>query len=131
MHCVDYNKHGLLVCVDNISCYINLVIKKLINGYIFVEFMYPKVKINNAIKKVISLKNKDSALHDTIAPIIDKLLNAPFLKDKFAYFMLSDESHEKIMGDEDYPGIYVCISDSYGDTFTHTIFNDKLRMTYT
>ena len=131
MHCVDYNKHGLFVCVDNIFCYINLVIKKLINGYIFVEFMYPKVEINNAIKKVISLKNKDSALHDTIAPIIDKLLNAPFLKDKFVYFMLSDELHEKIMGDEDYPGIYLCISNSYCDTFTNTIFNDKLRITYT
>ena len=107
MHCVDYNKHGLFVCVDNIFCYINLVIKKLINGYIFVEFMYPKVEINNAIKKVISLKNKDSALHDTIAPIINKLLNTAFLKDKSVYFMLSDELHEKIIGDEDYPGIYL------------------------
>ena len=66
--------------------------------YIFVEFMYPKVEIDNAIKKVISLKNKDSALHDTIAPIIDKLLNASFLKDKFVYFMLSDELHEKNYG---------------------------------
>ena len=131
MHCVDYNKHGLFVCVDNISCYVNLVIKKLINGYIFVEFMYPKVEIDNAIKKVISLKNKDSALHDTIAPIIDKLLNASLLKDKFVYFMLSDELHEKIMGDEDYPGIYLCNSNSHCDTFTNTIFNDKLRTTYT
>ena len=28
MSCVDYNKHGLFVCVDNIFCYINLVTKK-------------------------------------------------------------------------------------------------------
>ena len=48
--------------------------------------MYPKVEINNAIKIVISLKDKDSVLHDTITPIIDKILNAPFLKDKFVYY---------------------------------------------
>ena len=53
--------------------------------------MYPKVEINNAVKKVISLKDKDSLLHNTIAPIIDKILNTPFLKDKFVYFMLKDE----------------------------------------
>ena len=48
--------------------------------------MYPKVEINNAIKIVISFK--DSVLHDTITPIIDKILNAPFLKDKFVYYFL-------------------------------------------
>ena len=30
MNCVDYNKHGLFICVDNIFCYISLVIKKVI-----------------------------------------------------------------------------------------------------
>ena len=98
MHCVDCNKHGLFVCTDNIFCYINLLInKKIADRYIYVEFMYPKVEINNAIKIVISLKDKDSVLHDTITPIIDKILNAPFLKDKFVYYFLSDELHEKIM----------------------------------
>ena len=91
MHCVDYNKHDLFVCIDDIFCYINLLIKKISDRYIYIEFMYPKVEINNAIKKVISLKDKDSVLHNTIAPIIDKILNTPFLKDKFVYFMLQDE----------------------------------------
>ena len=91
MHCLDYNKHGLFLCIDDIFCYINLLIKKISDRYIYTEFMYPKVEINNAVKKVISLKDKDSLLHNTIAPIIDKILNAPFLKDKFVYFMLKDE----------------------------------------
>ena len=89
MHCVDFNKHGLFVCTDNIFCYINLLInKKIADRYVYIEFMYPKVEINNAIKIVISLKDKDSVLHDTITPIIDKILNAPFLKDKFVYYFL-------------------------------------------
>ena len=116
MHCVDYNKHDLFVCIDDIFCYINLLIKKISDRYIYIEFMYPKVEINNAIKKVISLKDKDSVLHNTIAPIIDKILNTPFLKDKFVYFMLQDEWHEKMMGDEDYPGIYICINNTYYNT---------------
>ena len=91
MHCLDYNKHGLFLCIDDIFCYINLLIKKISDHYIYTEFMYPKVEINNAVKKVISLKDKDSLLHNTIAPIIDKILNTPFLKDKFVYFMLKDE----------------------------------------
>ena len=91
MHCLDYNKHGLFLCIDDIFCYINLLIKKISDRSIYTEFMYPKVEINNAVKKVISLKDKDSLLHNTIAPIIDKILNTPFLKDKFVYFMLKDE----------------------------------------
>ena len=87
MHCVDFNKHGLFVCTENIFRYINLLInKKIADRYIYIEFMYPKVEINNAIKIVISFK--DSVLHDTITPIIDKILNAPFLKDKFVYYFL-------------------------------------------
>lgn len=39
-----------------VFCYINLI-KKISDFYIFVEFMYPKVEINNGIKKVISLKD--------------------------------------------------------------------------
>ena len=92
--------------------------------------MYPKVEINNAIKKVISLKDKDSVLHDTITPIIDKLLNTSFLKDKFVYYLLSDELHEKIMADEDYPVIYVCISNTYYNTFANNAFVDILNIPY-
>ena len=28
MSCVDYKKHVLFVCIDNIFCYINLLTKK-------------------------------------------------------------------------------------------------------
>ena len=129
MNCVDYNKHGLFICVDNIFCYISLVIKKS-DRYIYVEFMYPKVEINNAIKKVIRLKDRDSVLHDTITPIIDKPLNTSFLKDKFVYYLLSDDFHEKIMGDEDYPVIYVCISNTYYNTFANNAFVDILNIRY-
>ena len=92
--------------------------------------MYPKVKTNNTIKKVISLKDKDSVLNDTITPIIDKLLNVSFLKDKFVYYLLSDELHEKIMCDEDYPVIYVCISNTYYNTFSNNSFVDILKIPY-
>ena len=88
----------------------------LSDRYIYIEFIYPKVEINNAVKKVVSLKDKDCVLHDTIAPIINRLLNASFLKDKFVYFMLKDELHEKIMGDEDYRGINVCFNNTYYNT---------------
>ena len=123
MNCVDYNKHGLFVYLDDIFCYINLVIKKS-DRYIYVEFMYAKVEINGAVKKVISLKIK------TITPIIDTLLNTSFLKDKFVYYLLSDELHEKIMGDEDYPVIYVCISNTYYNTFSNNAFVDILKIPY-
>ena len=92
--------------------------------------MYPKVEINNAIKKVISLKGKDSVLHDTITPIIDKLLNISFLKNKFLCYLLSDELHEKIMGDEDYPVIYVWVSNNYYKTFANNAFVDILKILY-
>ena len=123
MNCVDYNKHGLFVYLDDIFCYINLVIRKS-DRYIYVEFMYPKVEINGAVKKVISLKIK------TITPIIDTLFNTSFLKDKFVYYLLSDELHEKIMGDEDYPVIYVCISNTYYNTFSNNAFVDILKTPY-
>ena len=123
MSCVDYNKHGLFVYLDDIFCYINLVIKKS-DRYIYVEFMYPKVEINGAVKKVISLKIK------TITPIIDTLFNTSFLKDKFVYYLLSDELHEKIMSDEDYPVIYVCISNTYYNTFSNNAFVDILKIPY-
>ena len=129
MSCVDYNKHGLFVYLDDIFCYINLVIKKS-DRYIYVEFMYPKVEINSAIKNAISLKDKDSVLHDTITPIIDKILNTSSLKDKFVYYLLSDELHEKIMCDEDYPVIYVCISNTYYNTFSNNSFVDILKIPY-
>ena len=95
--------------------------------------MYRKIEINNDIKKVISLKDKDSVLHDTITPIIDKLLNISFLKDKFLYYLLSDELHDelhKIMGDEDYPVIYVCTSNTYYNTFANNAFVDILKIPY-
>ena len=92
--------------------------------------MYPKVKTNNTIKKVIILKDKDSVLNDTITPIIDKLLNVSFLKDKFVYYLLSDELHEKIMGDEYYPVIYVCISNTYYNTFANNAFVDILKIPF-
>lgn len=41
--------------------------------------------------------------------------------------MLSDELHEKIMGDEIYPGTYVCISNTCNDTFACGAFGDRLK----
>lgn len=127
MHCVDYKNHDLFICCENIVSCINSLIKKLTDDYIFVGFMYPKVFINNAIRKVISLKDKSSVLHKVLSPIIGKLLKALLFKDRFSYFMLSGELHEKIMSDEDYPGICVCFSSTYYDTFACGTFGDRLK----
>ena len=44
--------------------------------------------------------------------------------------MLSDEIYEKIIGDEDYPGIYLCISNTYYYTFANNAFVDVLKIPY-
>ena len=42
MYFIEYTKHKLIICCDDTSCYINLVINKYVGMYFFFSFYIQK-----------------------------------------------------------------------------------------
>ena len=52
MYFLEYTKHKLIICCDDTSCYVNLVINKYDRMYAFFQFVYPKTDMHYGIKQL-------------------------------------------------------------------------------
>ena len=118
----EYPKHNLYICRDGLCSYINLVLSKHGNNYLYVQFVYPKTEMYNGIKEVIELKDGDSILYNIINNVIDKSFVDLSEKDNFQYILLPEICKNKY-----HLYIYICCSDSYYDTFVGDISTGRSR----
>ena len=119
---IEYPNHNFFLCYDGLCTYINSLHSQHGNNYLFIQFIYRRTKMYNAIKKVIKLKNKNSMLYVIIDLIIDKYLTDLDKNNSFQYILLP-----KILKDKDSPTIYICCSDNFYDTFVGNITAGRSR----
>ena len=125
MYFIEYTKHKLIICCDDTSCYINLVINKYDGMYIYIyffQFVYPKKYMHYAIKQVIKLKNNDSLLHKLNDICIDKYFSNPNDRYGFEYALLTN-----VFKNSDHNDVYFRCSNSCYDAFAGHILVSKIK----
>ena len=90
--------------------------------------------MHSAIKKMIMVKSKHSILHEIILKFYSDYICNPTVEDEFTCIMLGDDEEKRAMSINKYADIYICVSDSYYDTFEYGIstarLQDKFPMLY-
>ena len=126
---IEFPKHNLYICYDDVFCYINLVLSKQDDMYIFIQFVYPRNHVHFGIKQVKEFKNKDSVLYKQVYDCINDILNDPIDHDSFQYILLPN-----VLKDDNYLEICLCRSNNYHDTFVVGIsvsrLNTKIPLLY-
>ena len=68
---VEYPKHQLYTCFDVRDMFINLGFNHNDSEYLFIHIIPKNNEIYDGIKKLIKLKNKNSAFYLTFSKVID------------------------------------------------------------
>ena len=100
--------------------------------YVFVQFVYGTIKICEAVRKVLKLRNEGDTLYLVICMILDQFLKESN-KDKkgeFRYSILPERDRDKDIKIEDYPCIYICTNEYYYDTYPGMLLFNRLKRNY-
>ena len=67
---IEYPKHQLYICFDGRDMFINLRFDHNDNEYLFIHIIRKNNEIYDGVKKLIKLKDKNSALYLTFSMVI-------------------------------------------------------------
>ena len=134
MYYIEYLKYKIFICIEGIFYYIKLLHSKFHGKYVFLQFTCLKENLYNAIKIIVDLKNNTDTLHNIMVKFYGEVAKNFNENNEFSCLILNNCEREKIIGDISYMGMYVCVSDSYCDTFADSIdrgiLNNKLPIVY-
>ena len=134
MYYIEYLKYKMFICIEGIFYYINLLHSKFYGKYVFLQLTCLKGNLYNAIKIIVDLKNNTDTLHNIMVKFYGEVAKNFNENNEFSCLILNNCEREKIIGDISYMGMYVCVSDSYCDTFADSIdrgiLNNKLPIVY-
>ena len=120
----------MYVCFDGLDGFVNFKFKHNDNEYLFVEFFPRNHRLFNAFKRVLKLKDENSALKTVLCMIIDKF-NLETRKDEkceFKYTILPEKDKDLNFEKEDYPSIHVFTDDKYHDnTYSGKMMYNRLK----
>ena len=120
----------MYVCFDGLDGFVNFKFKHNDNEYLFVEFVPRNHRLFNAFKRVLKLKDENSALKTVLCMIIDKF-NLETRKDEkceFKYTILPEKDKDLNFEEEDYPSIHVFTDDKYHDnTYSGKMMYNRLK----
>ena len=71
---IEYPKHQLYTCFDGRDMFINLRFNHNDNEYLFIHIIRKNNEIYDGVKKLIKLKDKNSALYLTFSMVIDNYI---------------------------------------------------------
>ena len=68
---IEYPKHQLYTCFDGRDMFINLKFNRNDNEYLFIHIIRKNNEIYDGVKKLIKLKDKNSALYLAFSIVFD------------------------------------------------------------
>ena len=121
------------MCFDGLDGFVNFRFKHNDNEYLFVEFVPRNNRLFNGFKRVLKLKDENSASKTVLCLIADKF-NSESRKDEkgeFKYTILPEKDRNLNFEQEDYPSIHIFTDGKYYDnTYSGKMMYNRLKRNY-
>ena len=126
----EYPKNHIYVCFDGLDGFVNFSFKHNDNEYLFVEFVPRNNRLFNAFKRILKLKDENSALKTVLCLIADKFNSESRKNEKgeFKYTILPEKDRNLNFEKDDYPSIHIFTDGKYYDnTYSSKMMYNRLK----
>ena len=131
----EYPKNHIYVCFDGLDGFVNFTFKHNDNEYLFAGFVPRNNGLFNAFKRVLKLKDENSALKTVLCLIADKF-NSESRKDEKGEFkctILPEKDRNLNFEKGDYPSIHIftdgkCYDNTYSGKMMYNRLKKKLHL---
>ena len=127
---IEYHKNHMYVCFDGLDGFVNFKFKHSDNEYLLVEFLCRNCRLFSAFKRVLKIKDENSALNTMLCMIIDKLNLEPNRdkKGEFKFTILPEKDKDLELEIEKHPSIHIFTDDKYYDnTYSGKMMYNRLE----
>ena len=113
---VEYPKNQLYTCFDGRDMFVNFKFDYNDNEYLFIHLICKNSEIGDGIRKLLKLKDTNSALYLIFCMVIDNfnLYSKKYESGEFKYSLLHDKDLN--LKKREHPNISICNDDCYYDT---------------